>query len=215
LLAALSTACAATPPSQPSPGPTPPAGLTPQSGPTAPPGGGTKRWSSPPPMSVDPNKRYTATLKTAQGDVVMDLLPKEAPIAVNNFVFLARQGFYDNVPVHRIVPGFVIQSGDPTGLGTGGPGYTIQDEKVTLDYVRGTVAMARPPAPNSAGSQFFITLADLSGKLPKQYVIFGKVTGGMDVVDKIAQTPVVAGSSGEVSSPSVPVIIRTVTISEG
>jgi peptidylprolyl isomerase len=195
LLAVLTTACAAAAPSS---------------------GGaeGGKRWSSPPAMSIDPAKRYTATLKTAQGDVVIELLPKEAPQAVNNFVFLARQGYYQNVPIHRIVKGFVIQSGDPTVTGSGGPGYTIPDETVTLEYERGVVAMARTPAPNSAGSQFFITLANLSRQLPKQYVIFGRVTSGMEAVDAIAQTPVQANQGGELSEPTTPVTIQNVEIGE-
>lgn len=193
LLAVLATACSAAAPAA---------------------GGAGKKWSSPPPMAIDPARRYTATLKTAQGDVVVELLPKEAPQAVNNFVFLARQGFYANVPIHRIVKGFVIQSGDPTGTGTGGPGYTIPDEQVTLDYDRGVVAMARTPAPDSAGSQFFITLASLSGRLPKQYVIFGRVTSGMDAVDAIAQTPVQPGPGGEPSQPTTPISIQNVEIAE-
>jgi cyclophilin family peptidyl-prolyl cis-trans isomerase len=165
-------------------------------------------------MEIDQQKTYKATLKTANGDVVVELLPKEAPIAVNNFVFLARQGYYDNVPIHRIVAGFVIQSGDPTGTGMGGPGYKIQDERVTLNYERGAVAMARTPEPNSAGSQFFICLSDISQQLEKKYAIFGKVTSGMDVVDKIAQTPVKRSASGEQSSPTSPVYIQTVSIEE-
>ncbi len=173
-----------------------------------------KQWAAAPPMTIDPDKKYEATLKTAQGDIVISLLPKDAPIAVNSFVFLARQGYYENVPVHRIVKGFVIQSGDPTGTGTGGPGYTIKDEKVSLEYDRGTLAMARTPAPNSAGSQFFITLASLAGRLPKDYVIFGRVTKGMDVVDKIAATEVKRGPGGEVSSPTSPIAIDNIVIVE-
>jgi peptidylprolyl isomerase len=208
----LATACSS--PGGSAAQPTRPAAPTPQGAPTRPAAGGAtgKQWPSPPPMTIDPNKQYSATLKTDKGEVVVALLPKEAPIAVNNFVFLARQGFYDNVPIHRIVQGFVIQSGDPTGTGTGGPGYTIPDEKVSLDYKRGAVAMARTPAPNSAGSQFFICLQDI--QLPKQYVIFGQVTSGMDVVDQIAQTPVKAGPSGERSTPITPVMIQSVTVSE-
>jgi cyclophilin family peptidyl-prolyl cis-trans isomerase len=171
-----------------------------------------KQWPNAPAMAIDQAKTYTATLKTEQGDIEIMLFPKEAPIAVNNFVFLARNGYYANVPIHRIVQGFVIQSGDPTGTGMGGPGYKIQDEPVKMNYSRGIVAMARTPAPNSAGSQFFICLQDI--QLPKQYVIFGQVTKGMDAVDKIAQTPTKVGGGGEKSSPVTPVSIQDISIAE-
>src|SRR4030042_5164655 len=105
-------------------------------------GGSTMQWSSPPPMTIDQNKQYTATIKTNYGEIVLELFPKDAPLAVNNFVFLARQDFYNGVKFHRVVQGFVIQAGDPTGTGTGGPGYKFADEKVTKGYVAGTLAMA-------------------------------------------------------------------------
>ena len=148
-------------------------------------GGNVKKtYSAPPPMTIDQNKTYTATIKTNYGDIVIQLLPKEAPLAVNNFVFLARAGFYDGVKFHRVIKGFMIQSGDPTGTGRGGPGYKFADElPTTRDYVQGTLAMANSGY-NTNGSQFFITLADLSYSLPKLYTIFGVVTGGMDVVQK-------------------------------
>jgi len=132
-----------------------------------------------------------AVIHTALGDITIELFNQSAPVAATNFAKLAGEHFYDGVVFHRIVPGFVIQGGDPTGTGTGGPGYTIQDEAVVGDYERGIVAMARTPAPNSQGSQFFICLADLSGRLDKAggYVIFGRVTSAMDVVDKIAAGP--------------------------
>ena len=173
-----------------------------------------KSYSSPPPMTIDQNKIYTATIKTDYGDIVIQLLPKNAPLAVNNFVFLARQGFYNGVKFHRVIKGFMIQSGDPTGTGMGGPGYKFADElPTTLDYVPGTLAMANAGA-NTNGSQFFITLGDMSnGGLKKNYTIFGEVTNGMDVVQKIGNVSVKM-AHGELSSPTVDVHINTVTITE-
>ncbi len=166
-------------------------------------------------MTIDQNKQYTATIKTNYGDIVIELFPKEAPIAVNNFVHLARQGFYDGVKFHRVVQGFVIQSGDPTGTGSGGPGYTFADEKVTRNYTAGTLAMANTGFPDTNGSQFFITLADLSGRLEKKYTIFGEVTAGFNVVQEIGRVPVTMAPSGiEVSAPTVDVHIDTITIEE-
>jgi len=132
-----------------------------------------------------------AIIRTALGDITIELYNESAPVAAANFAKLAGANFYDGVVFHRIVPGFVIQGGDPTGTGRGGPGYTIQDETVVGEYERGIVAMARTPAPNSQGSQFFICLADLRDRLQKSggYVIFGLVTSGMDVVDRIAAGP--------------------------
>ncbi len=174
--------------------------------------GQSNQWSSPPAMTIDKNKKYEATIHTTDGDVVVDLLASEDPITVNNFVFLAQQGFYTNVPFHRIIKGFMIQTGDPTGTGSGGPGYKFQDEPVTRDYARGTVAMANA-GPNTNGSQFFIVQADMTGRLPKNYTIFGEVTKGMDVVDKIADTPVTANQFGEKSQPTQKIEITSVDIS--
>ncbi|MBI4288566.1 MAG: peptidylprolyl isomerase [Chloroflexi bacterium] len=171
------------------------------------------QWSTPPAVSIDQKKQYTATIKTNLGDIVVQLFPKDAPLAVNNFVFLARQKFYDGVKFHRVVKGFVIQSGDPTGSGAGGPGYKFADETVTRDYVAGTLAMANA-GPNTNGSQFFITLDDLSGRLPKNYTIFGVVTGGSDIVQKIGNVPVRAARTGEASQPTEDVHIDGVTITE-
>jgi len=173
--------------------------------------GKVMQWSSPPPMSIDQSKEYKATIKTSFGDIVVQLFPKDAPIAVNNFVFLARHGFYDGVKFHRVVKGFVIQGGDPTGTGGGGPGYKFADEKVTRDYVAGTLAMANA-GPNTNGSQFFITLADLN--LPKNYTIFGIVTSGFNIVNKIGDVPVTRAPGGEMSLPTVDVIINSTTIEE-
>jgi cyclophilin family peptidyl-prolyl cis-trans isomerase len=170
-------------------------------------GGNAMQWSSPPPMTIDQNKQYIATIKTNYGEIVLELFPKDAPVTVNNFVFLARQGFYNGVKFHRVVKGFVIQGGDPTGTGSGGPGYRFADEKITKDYVAGTLAMANAGA-NTNGSQFFITLVDLRGSLPKKYTIFGQVTSGFDVVQKIGDVPV------QDSSPIKDVLIDSITIEE-
>jgi len=175
--------------------------------------GKTMEWSSPPPMSINQNKQYFATIKTNFGDISVQLFPKDAPVTVNNFVFLARQGFYDGLKFHRVVKDFVIQTGDPKGIGSGGPGYKFADEKVTRNYTKGTLAMANS-GPNTNGSQFFITLADLSSRLPKNYTIFGEVTGGFDVVQKIGNVPVKASITGESSVPTVDVFMIKVSIEE-
>jgi cyclophilin family peptidyl-prolyl cis-trans isomerase len=133
-------------------------------------------------LSAEELKNKTATIKTAKGEIKMELFGTDAPKAVSNFIFLAKQGFYDGLTFHRREEGFVIQGGDPNGNGTGGPGYEFEDESVTLTYDRGIVAMANS-GPNTNGSQFFIMLAN--NELPKKYTIFGKVISGMDVVDKI------------------------------
>jgi len=143
-----------------------------------------KMYSAPPPMTIDPSKHYTATIQTAKGNIVIELFPKVAPQTVNSFVFLSRAGFYDGLTFHRVVPGFVIQGGDPEGTGMGGPGYTLPAEFSDVKHITGTVAMARASDPNSAGSQFYITLAptpNLNGK----YTVFGQVREGMDVVQSI------------------------------
>ena len=173
--------------------------------------GSPKQWDSPPPMTIDQSKEYTAVISTNYGDITVNLLADEAPVTVNNFVFLARQGFYNGVKFHRVVQGFVIQSGDPTGTGTGGPGYRFDDEPVTRDYVAGTLAMANA-GKNTNGSQFFITLADID--LAKSYTIFGLVTDGFDVVRKIGAVQVTRAPGGEFSEPLADIHINTVTIEE-
>lgn len=172
-----------------------------------------KQYAEQPAMKVDPSKTYTATIETNKGTVTAELFPADAPNTVNNFVCLADDGYFDGTPFHRIVKGFVIQGGDPTGTGMGGPGYKFNDEPVTRDYERGTLAMANA-GPNTNGSQFFIVLDDLRGKLPKNYTIFGQVTEGLDVVDAIANTPTSVGRSGEKSTPNEPITVEKVTISE-
>jgi cyclophilin family peptidyl-prolyl cis-trans isomerase len=172
-----------------------------------------KQWPKPPPMQIAGERKYKATLTTTKGPVTIELLVGDAPLTVNNFVFLAREGYYDGVPFHRVIRDFMIQTGDPTGTGTGGPGYRFDDEPVRRAYEPGIVAMANA-GPNTNGSQFFIVLDDLRGKLPKNYTIFGRVTGGMDVVDAIANTPTRTGRSGENSTPTEPITLENVTISE-
>jgi cyclophilin family peptidyl-prolyl cis-trans isomerase len=168
-----------------------------------------QKWSQPPAMEIDPKGQYTATLRTSQGDILVELFAQEAPQTVNNFVFLARQGFYDGVIFHRTIPGFMIQGGDPTGTGSGGPGYRFRDEAVKRKYTRGTLAMANA-GPNTNGSQFFIMHQDYG--LPPNYTIFGQVTDGLDAVDKIVTGPTKPG--GEGSSPVEPVRIESIEIGE-
>jgi cyclophilin family peptidyl-prolyl cis-trans isomerase len=170
-----------------------------------------KQWSTPPAMQLAEGVGYTATLHTNKGDITIDLLREDAPKTVNNFVFLAREGFYDGVPFHRVISGFMIQTGDPTGTGTGGPGYRFEDEPVRRRYDAGTVAMANA-GPNTNGSQFFIM--HTSYQLPPNYTIFGQVSDGLEVVDAIARTPVDRSRSGEMSAPKEDLMIERVTISE-
>ncbi len=146
-------------------------------------------YRSAPPMAIDANKSYVATIKTNKGNIVVALYPKDAPQTVNNFIFLSRDGFYNNLTFHRVEPGFVIQGGDPQGTGTGGPGYTIPAE-IKVKHTQGAIAMARlsdqvNPKRDSSGSQFYITL-EATPFLDGGYTAFGQVTQGMDVVQKIA-----------------------------
>ena len=164
-----------------------------------------------PEMTIDQNKSYTAILKTDQGDIEISLNAKVTPITVNNFVSLAKKSFYNGTIFHRVIKGFMIQGGDPKGDGTGGPGYSFEDEPFTGEYTRGTIAMANA-GPNTNGSQFFIMHQD--NPLPKNYVIFGQVTKGLDVIDKIANAPVVMSAMGEQSKPVTPVKVNSVEIVE-
>lgn len=148
----------------------------------------TRQWDEPPEMTIDPSKIYLATLVTEKGDIKIELFADRAPITVNNFVFLAQQGYYDDTTFHRVIPDFMAQGGDPTGAGGGGPGYTIEDEfdpSLTFDEA-GYLAMANKGFSNSGGSQFFITYVPLP-TLTGRHTIFGKVVEGMDVV--LALTP--------------------------
>lgn len=164
-----------------------------------------QRYPAPPDMTIEPDGDYRATLHTSLGDITIEFLPGRAPIATNSFLFLAGDGFYDGVIFHRVIPGFVIQGGDPTGRGTGGPGYQFEDELEGAGrYTRGTVAMANA-GPNTNGSQFFICHADTG--LPHNYTIFGSVTDGLDVVDTIAGLP----TDGN-DRPHDPPVIQSVTV---
>jgi|TARA_B100001146_G_scaffold15669_1_gene12557 cyclophilin family peptidyl-prolyl cis-trans isomerase len=140
--------------------------------------------ASPPQMNIDEQLIYRVTLETKKGTIVMDLDPKLAPNSVNNFVNLARDGYYTGLTFHRVVPEFVIQGGCPEGTGTGGPGYRFDDEPVTGDYTLGAVAMANS-GPNTNGSQFFICIDDCQSKLAPAYNLFGHVTSGMEIALEI------------------------------
>jgi cyclophilin family peptidyl-prolyl cis-trans isomerase len=165
-----------------------------------------KKYAQAPPLDIDLAKTYQAELDTNHGPITIELDPARSPLTVNNFVFLARDGFYDGVIFHRVVPGFVIQGGDPTGTGTGGPGYKFRDElEGAGSYARGTVAMANA-GPNTNGSQFFVCLDNVG--LPHAYTIFGKVTDGMEAVDAIA------GLKRNREKPVDDAVIRSVTITE-
>jgi len=169
---------------------------------------GELQWTEAPAMQIDVNKRYSATLATVKGDIVIELLPQAAPVTVNNFVFLARQGYYDGVTFHRVLSGFMAQAGDPTGSGSGGPGYFIPSETsagLTFDAA-GVVAMANSGVDRN-GSQFFITFGPQPG-LNGGYTIFGRVTTGMDVVGKITLR------DPTTNPPAPGDVINTVTIAE-
>ncbi len=177
--------------------------------------GTPKSWSTPPEMSIDPSKKYVASFSTSAGDFKIELLASESPKTVNNFVFLAKQKFYDGTVFHRIIKTFMIQGGDPTGTGRGGPGYRFADElPVKHSYDVGMVAMANA-GPNTNGSQFFICTGGDSKFLDRapNYTQFGKVSEGMDVVQKLAATPVIF-ANGENSRPQIPPVINSIAISE-
>lgn len=186
--------------------------VTPVTGPTntAPANGPYKH---PPAMTINIHHRYFADITTTDGAFTIKLLPNVAPITVNNFVFLARHHYYDHNIFHRIMAGFMIQTGDPTGTGFGGPGYTFKDEPVTMKYRPGVVAMANH-GPNTNGSQFFIVTGPQASSLPPAYTIFGKVIHGMKVVEKLSNTPVTQTPSGELSQPLKTVMMKKVIIRE-
>ena len=165
-----------------------------------------KSYSKPPEMALDAQHKYRAAIKTSAGTMNAELYLADAPNTVNNFVFLAREGFYNGVIFHRVIRGFMIQGGDPTGTGSGGPGYKFADEPVRRKYERGTLAMANA-GPNTNGSQFFVMHADYG--LPPSYTIFGKLTDGEDVLDSIANAP-----TGSNDRPKDPVRIESVEITE-
>ena len=141
------------------------------------------QYDAPPAMTIDPSKRYSAVVETNRGTFTVELLADIAPRTVNNFVFLAREGFYDGTTFHRVIPGFVAQGGDPTGSGRGGPGYRFEDELTETPFVEGIVGMANA-GPNTNGSQFYIMLGD-APHLTNRYTAFGRITDGMDVVQSL------------------------------
>jgi peptidyl-prolyl cis-trans isomerase B (cyclophilin B) len=147
----------------------------------------SKQYSAPPPISIDANKQYTATFETSKGSIVCDLFAKDAPNTVSNFVFLARDHFYDGTSFHRVIADFMVQGGDPTGTGRGGPGYRFNDEVKNNPHKhqRGSLSMANA-GPNTNGSQFFITHI-ATDWLDGKHTVFGQVKSGQDVVDSIQQ----------------------------
>jgi len=179
----------------------------------------TQTYAAAPPMTIDTTKTYTATVVTTTGTFVITLDPKTAPQTVNNFVFLADKGFYHCVIFHRVIPGFMNQTGDPTGTGKGGPGYTIPDENPpkaanpSQQYPLGSVVMANEGVPHTGNSQFFIVAGPEGESLPNTYALFGSVTSGMNVVDTINQQ----GNSSPTANgtpPDVTQRIISVTINE-
>jgi peptidylprolyl isomerase/peptidyl-prolyl cis-trans isomerase B (cyclophilin B) len=183
---------------------TTPPGTCPQANPP------NRQYPAAPAMSIDPAKTYTAEIKTNQGTMVATLDPKKAPNTVNNFVFLARAGYFDCLNFHRVVPGFVLQGGDPAGNGSGGPGYKFADELPQQgQYKVGSLAMANS-GPNTNGSQFFVISGPQGVALPPSYSLFGQVDQGLDVVAKIDAL----GTPNPPNTPSQPVTIESVTIKE-
>jgi peptidyl-prolyl cis-trans isomerase B (cyclophilin B) len=174
----------------------------------------TQKYPSSPAMTIDTTKTYTATVVTTAGTFDIALDAKAAPITVNNFVFLADKGYYHCVIFHRVIPGFMDQTGDPTGTGEGGPGYTIKDENpakaavASQQYPLGSVAMANTGQPNSGGSQFFIIAGPEGESLPNSYALFGSVTSGMNVVDTINQQGSTAGVPPDVTQRMLSVTIH-------
>ena len=169
----------------------------------------SQQYSSPPDMIIDTSTSYTATIRTSMGDITAELFASESPRTVNNFVFLANEGFYDGVIFHRVIDGFVLQGGDPTGTGRGGPGYRFEDELEAAErrgYPKGTLAMANA-GPNTNGSQFFVMHADTA--LPPQYAVFGQTVDGLDVVEAIGKTP-----TGPGDKPVEDVVIETIDITQ-
>ena len=146
-----------------------------------------KKFSAPPPISIDKNKNYSAAFNTSRGEIVCELFAKDAPETVNNFIFLAREKFYDGTVFHRVIPNFMIQGGDPTGTGRGGPGYQFADEFKGSPHKHGVGSLSMANAgPDTNGSQFFITHV-ATNWLDGKHTVFGKVLSGQDVVDAIQQ----------------------------
>lgn len=176
----------------------------------------TKKWTAPPAMEIDPTKDYRATIVTNKGQLTLELFAKDAPKTVNNFVFLAKEGFYQNVLFHRVIKDFMVQTGDPRGTGSGGPGYKFADElDSSVRYEKGIVAMANA-GPNTNGSQFFICNGQDSESLNSypMYTIFGRVIEGVNTLDAISSVKVSANGMGELSSPDEEVFIHNIIVYE-
>jgi cyclophilin family peptidyl-prolyl cis-trans isomerase len=174
----------------------------------------TQKYAAAPAMTIDPTKTYTATVVTTAGTFTIALDPKAAPVTVNNFVFLANKGYYHCIIFHRVIPSFMDQTGDPTGTGSGGPGYTIKDEDPPKaanpadQYAIGSVDMANTGQPNSGGSQFFIVSGPEGQSLPNQYAQFGTVTSGLNVVQTINMQGSTAGVPPDVTQRIISVTIH-------
>jgi cyclophilin family peptidyl-prolyl cis-trans isomerase len=171
------------------------------------------QWDTAPEMAIDTDATYLAVMTTNKGEMTLELNTEAAPETVNNFICLASHGFYDVTPFHRVIAGFMVQGGDPTGTGAGGPGYQFDDELPgdELAYEKGTLAMANS-GPDTQGSQFFIVHDDLQGKLEKNYTIFGQMVDGEAVLDDIADSAVVPNERGEPSVPREFLVIEDITI---
>jgi peptidyl-prolyl cis-trans isomerase B (cyclophilin B) len=167
-----------------------------------------KKYDKPGDMKIDPKKTYLATIDTSEGKMVAKLYPDKAPQTVNSFVFLAREHFYDGLTFPRVIKGFMLQGGDPTGTGSGGPGYQLKAEFNDVKHERGILSMARTRDPDSAGSQFFVMHAR-APHLDHKYTAFGKVTKGQEVIDKIVNAP-----KNDEDRPNEPVKIKKITIEE-
>jgi cyclophilin family peptidyl-prolyl cis-trans isomerase len=172
VLTVLTVSCGGSPPE---PAPAPPPATTVRPAP--------RTYASPPPMTIDTTKKYTAIMETEKGNLVLELFAKDVPRTVNNFVFLANEGFYDGTTFHRVIPDFMAQGGDPTGTGAGGPGYKFDDEFTSHKHGAGALSMANA-GPNTNGSQFFITYTPQPG-LDGKHSVFGQLIEGMDVLKKL------------------------------
>jgi len=173
---------------------------------------GYKTYGVPDTAPLNTRKTYKATVTTNKGVFTITFYPKQAPVTVESFIFLAQHRYFDGIPFHRVLPGFVIQGGDPTGTGLCGPGYQFGTENTRAGYRRGTLAMARAQDPHSNGSQFFVVLKDNTGLSP-DYTVFGKVTNGMAAVDRIAAVPLGPNADGsEQSIPKEKVYMKTVRV---
>lgn len=176
---------------------------------------GYPQYPGVPEMKIDTTKAYYATIVTNRGNIVVQLYADVAPVTVNNFICLATNDYFDGVIFHRVIRDFMIQTGDPTGTGRGGPGYQFNDELPgdELNYVEGSLAMANS-GPNTNGSQFFISSANNAGGLQKNYTIFGQVVEGQDVVTLISEVPVSMNAQGEMSVPAATITVLDIIITE-